>query len=213
VDSYLRSLFYERVNDIETRGHLRNALGFCREHGSRALQPDFADGLGVSIIYHDILTNILRRFPENQAQSQLSGGAKSPLAAFLPRGLRSLTDAARRLIQGLSPQEACPVCARRDEFTGTVLSQLRDSLKKEDMRRALAGSDGLCIPHLRQALDAIHDPDSVTLLVDTARDRLVSLNGELAEYIRKNDYRFQGEPVGSERDSWKRAVRKLIGER
>jgi len=45
------------------------------------------------------------------------------------------------------------------------------------------------------------------------REKLESLHRELAEFIRKNDYRFKDEGFGTESDSWKRAVHKLTGDR
>ena len=38
------------------------------------------------------------------------------------------------------------------------------------------------------------------------------LLGELDEFIRKQDYRFREEPIGSERDSWIRAVALVSGQ-
>ncbi len=38
------------------------------------------------------------------------------------------------------------------------------------------------------------------------------LNDELEEFLRKNDYRFQKEPFGAERDSWQRAISALSGQ-
>jgi len=36
-----------------------------------------------------------------------------------------------------------------------------------------------------------------------------ALQAELGEIVRKNDYRFRGEPWGSEKDAWLRALQKL----
>lgn len=49
-------------------------------------------------------------------------------------------------------------------------------------------------------------------LKDAFRGRLEGVQGELAEFIRKNDYRYANEPSGGERDSWLRALRALGGE-
>jgi hypothetical protein len=50
------------------------------------------------------------------------------------------------------------------------------------------------------------------ILVGSTRARLESMQAQLAEFIRKNDYRFHGESIGAERDAWQRAVRKVVGE-
>jgi hypothetical protein len=39
------------------------------------------------------------------------------------------------------------------------------------------------------------------------------LEAELAEYVRKHDYRFRGEPFGDERDAPARALARFVGER
>jgi hypothetical protein len=38
------------------------------------------------------------------------------------------------------------------------------------------------------------------------------LHAELAEIIRKHDYRYRDEPWGPEKDAWSRAAAKLAGE-
>ena len=38
------------------------------------------------------------------------------------------------------------------------------------------------------------------------------LNGELEEFLRKSDYRFQKEPFGAEKDSWQRAISAISGQ-
>jgi hypothetical protein len=48
-------------------------------------------------------------------------------------------------------------------------------------------------------------------LLSLTRQKLTDLTGELAEFIRKNDYRFSPEGYGREGDSWKRAVAKAVG--
>jgi len=71
---------------------------------------------------------------------------------------------------------------------------------------AFKASAGLCLPHLRQGLEEVRDPLALEILLTASRDKLASLYLELAEIIRKNDYRYRGEAFGPEGDAWKRAV-------
>jgi hypothetical protein len=53
------------------------------------------------------------------------------------------------------------------------------------------------------------DPIVAARLRRREAQRLAALQAELEEIVRKNDYRFRGEPWGPERDAWLRALAKL----
>ena len=67
VKRYLKSIFYEYVNDIDTRARLNKRLGFCEEHVQVLLNARIADTLGASIIYENIAKVLLREFPPSSA--------------------------------------------------------------------------------------------------------------------------------------------------
>ena len=52
---YLDRLFYELVNDYNTRVGLRASLGFCSEHARMAMDEIHGKALGLTIIYDDLL--------------------------------------------------------------------------------------------------------------------------------------------------------------
>jgi len=81
------------------------------------------------------------------------------------------------------------------------------------MIEALAASEGLCFPHLRSALEKIREAAACEQLLLIHRARLETLESELAEFIRKNDYRFKAEGFGKEGDAWLRAVGLIAGSR
>ncbi len=123
-------------------------------------------------------------------------------------------DMLRLVLEGLStPQnllknlKTCPACENRKELTGHTLSELSKTILQPAMQAALRSSQGLCLGHLHQALEHLRVPEKRKVLVDLQRDIIEKLRVELAEYIRKNDYRFTGESFGPERDAWRRAVR------
>jgi hypothetical protein len=51
------------------------------------------------------------------------------------------------------------------------------------------------------------------VLVEVTWAALRDLNADLGEYVRHCDYRFSDEPWGKERDSWKRVVQRIVGQR
>ncbi len=184
LERYIENLFYESVNDIKTRERLRASLGFCREHARTALDRRLGNALGFAIIYQDVITNILRGLEKNSTDPNI-----------------------------LKPHRHCIVCHEQEKTTQLVVSALVDGLAEPKLADALRSSDGLCIPHLKKAFESVRDTAVSELLRSIHFGKLESLNGELAEFLRKNDYRFKDEGFGAEGDSWLRAVNKLTGDR
>jgi hypothetical protein len=184
LDRYISNLFYESVNDIKTRERLRASLGFCREHARMVLDRRLGNALGFAIIYQDVITNILRGIEKNGVGSS-----------------------------SLTPHKHCLVCQQRDKTLQSIVSALVEGLNEQQMKEALRSSNGLCMPHLKNAFESTSDGATTDLLLSIHREKLESLHSELAEFIRKNDYRFKDEGFGAEGDSWRRAVSKLTGDR
>jgi hypothetical protein len=99
----------------------------------------------------------------------------------------------------------CPACQLHDETDGYLLMDLERYLLQPELETALKGSAGLCFSHFSQAYDRLRG-DKRRQLVTIQLQAVQALRGELAEFIRKNDYRFQAEGFGAERDSWRRGV-------
>jgi hypothetical protein len=210
VERYLDNLFYENVNDGDLRAQLRSSLGFCHGHAWLALKPGIGDALGVAIIYHDVLTNILRKLPETESGSQDQGW----LSSLLGQMPRQLSDQIKEIANTITPNEPCPACQKRDQATELYLSELFKGLKNEQMLAALRDSDGLCLPHLHQAFkEHAQDGEAVSALFAISQKKLAELDKELAEIIRKSDYRFRDEGFGEEGDAWRRVIRVSVGEK
>jgi hypothetical protein len=107
----------------------------------------------------------------------------------------------------LTPEKKCLACENRAEMTGYVLAELSKHILEAPMQAALKDSQGLCLAHLRQSIEHVRGGEKRTVLITIQRGIMEKLRAELAEYIRKNDYRFAGEPFGPERDAWKRAIK------
>ena len=107
----------------------------------------------------------------------------------------------------LSIDKKCPVCENQSQVTARIFLDLTKHINSEELQAALRSSRGLCFSHLRHALGVMRDSTARNLLLQIQREIITALRAELAEYIRKNDYRFIGEEIGSERDAWIRALK------
>jgi hypothetical protein len=200
VERYLDNQFYENVNSPAWRERLRASQGFCHEHAWLSVNKRLGDALGFSIIYHDVVNNLLRSLDEDA-----NPGA--------PRRRASMRDQIERVVALLTPRKRCPACEHHEEIRRSILSALAEDLPTPEMRDALQASDGLCLPHWKLALGYINNSSVYETLLTIQRTKLESLKGELAEFIRKNDYQAIKEGFGSEGDAWLRAIAIFVGSR
>jgi hypothetical protein len=80
------------------------------------------------------------------------------------------------------------------------------------MQTSLEASSGLCLAHLRRAMELSRDQDAFLRLIEISRKKLQALELEVQEYIRKCDYRYRDDKPGPEMDSWRRAVAWIAGQ-
>ena len=192
MERYLDHQFYENVNSPKWREELRASLGFCHEHAWLGVNQRLGDALGYSIIYRDLINSILNHWAED------GGPARNKSASVMDL---------------LSPRKRCPVCEKRDHATHTYLSVLIEGMESPEMIQALRTSEGLCLPHLRLALEHTKNGPVREQLTTIHREKLVSLRTELEEFIRKNDYQAIKEGFGREGDAWLRAIGMIVGSR
>jgi hypothetical protein len=198
VGRYLDGMLFEGVNKTDTQEGLKAAHGYCPAHAEQLLRH--RDTLGTAILYNAVLGHLLKELP-----------------ADVPAGSDWLDRLSNKLGRGgtpttpLDPHAPCPACLKRDEAAERALAIIREHVGDAELTTAIMTSAGLCLPHLRQALTILSGPALQPIL---ARQQQVwdALRSQLAELIRKNDYRFRDEAVGEEGDSWQRAVRATIGE-
>jgi hypothetical protein len=206
VQQYMDGLLYESVNSPATRDRLRQSHGFCNEHAWFAVEAHLGDALGFAIIYHDVINSVLRRL-EAGVEAR-PAGRWAALLERLPLGVRGTVQNA---LYALTTWKRCPACQQRDDALDLILTELFKSLAAPETAQALRSSAGLCFPHLRLALQQAPDAQACETLIDVHRSALESMRAELAELIRKNDYRFNKEKLGKEGDAWSRAVGMVIG--
>lgn len=225
---YLRRFLWENVNDVESRTHLVRSLGFCPLHAwqlQRTEEALYADGLGTGIVYEDLATRALEGLEEYlraAARSQSSPPRRQRWEKWL-RWLRerfavptATPTRSAPLPPGLTAQERCRVCVILDQGEETYLIWLINGCLEPEFQEWYSASDGLCLPHLRQAL-VMADPGQLAaarFLAQVSRDKLAQWTGRLREYLRKHSWQYHEETMlPEERSSWIRVVAFFAGER
>ena len=206
VERYLASQFYENVNSPKWREKLRGSLGFCREHAWLAVDRRLGDALGYSIIYWDVINSILSALDEKNIVERPS---RRP--SFLRRIPEQTRPMLEKILYAMTPRKHCPICDYRVETRDDILSALIKGLETPEFINALRASQGLCLPHLRQALEKIPEVAADEKLLLIQREKLDELKVELEEFIRRNDYRNFQSGFGREGDAWLRAIALVVG--
>jgi hypothetical protein len=109
------------------------------------------------------------------------------------------------------PRSPCPVCVSIQEAEGHYLRVMTAFIMDTEMATAYDRSTGLCLDHMIALCRHLDEPARRRVLA-AERARLQELGAELAEVIRKHDYRFQDEPWGEEQTAPCRAVAKVTGD-
>lgn len=219
ADRYLDSVLWELVNDSQVRAELNLARGYCQQHGWMLVRSGGA--LGVAIMMDDVLKTLLDVMSSNAVGPRADSVFKNVLSVLqredvAPPGRGQQKERAPQetagLVAALSPQTSCPACARlaprEKSYAKVLMSHLEGPNALGELYDA---SDGLCLAHFRLALANTPSPASAQSLVDLQRSVWERLEGELSEFIRKNDHRFRHEKFGEEKDSWRRALEAVSG--
>lgn len=206
ADSAIDTLLWESVNDVSTRHHLNAARGFCRTHSEQLIRHGAA--LGVSIIMRDVVHKVTEILAAGTFQDSPGLGVRKKLPGF-NHGSSPATTA---LVKSLSPQAACPICTAQHAAGIRYLQTLTTFFTGADALVAdYRRSDGLCLPHFQQALGFVTDAETFNALAEAQLHIWRQLTGQLDEFIRKSDYRFQHEKMGHEGDAWQRALAAIAG--
>jgi FtsZ-binding cell division protein ZapB len=204
--AYIRSLLEEHTNDPVTRKYIVDSLGYCPEHSwqtGRMEVEEFGSPLGTARIYQ-----------------QLAGVVAARLARYANRLHSSRQSAWKRRLQSLlggwlhlpvpveiQPRAQCRVCQKGDEAVRTSLEALLDGLcnAQSSLCELYDASDGLCLPHLRQALTTATQADqsAAKYLIENTLHRLDVLQREIDEFARMErwDYHTEAKPE-REKDAW-----------
>jgi len=195
---YIDATLYEHVTDVRWRGEVRAARGFCALHTEHVLHVG-RSALGVSLVAADIIKTLREILPN--ARPNAASNALSRLRSSLGG-----TNAQANLLR---PQQPCPICTYLAELGAIYIAALIDDVATAQGQAAYKRSVGLCLPHLAAAVQ--RGSEGITAVLEHQAQTWEQLEGELNEFIRKSDYQYSGEPMESERDAWRRALRLLAG--
>jgi hypothetical protein len=206
VDAYLQTVFREKENNLVVRNDIRDSLGLCREHTRRMLDLRLNKTISAAVGYHDVLLAVVQQLqiaplqPKPFRQSLFSRKRPKPVAEF------------ETVVQALSPRLPCPVCRISGNFTRNMLEILVVSLQEDTMQKALASSNGLCLPHLRQAFTQIQELGTCQVLLSLSIERFEALRRDLIEEIRQIENRKGGQGSLTESETWQKVVSAIAGE-
>jgi hypothetical protein len=183
---YIEGTFNESMLDPGIRQNLAESMGFCYEHTWQSIDLKLSDALGHAILYQDLVKHVLNTIAENE---------KNP---------------GQQLASALDHVMGCPACRIEEDTLERIIDSLVAALRDPDFVAEFQQSNGLCLPHLKQLVPKL-DQKRQAAVLGHQRARMESLKGELAEFIRKCDYRFRDEVIGKEGDSYKRAADMIKG--
>ncbi len=196
-ERFLDSLLYESVTDPFVRARIRESRGFCNWH-AWMLPKVFSPQSGIAAIHEDILAHEIEAL-RHLTRPRYGMGWWDRLQGLFARDRR------RRDVQCA----ACAISADSDERHS--LDIFIESLAEPEFYQAFTESFGLCLPHLHM-LEARHpDHPHLPTLRRIELAKLEALRAELLEFVRRQDYHFNREPMGPERDSWLRSIEMLVG--
>ncbi len=208
---YLLGILRENVNDPATRAKISKSLGFCPKHGWQLqhMEEDiWHDGLGNAIIYQDLTRQVISWLDSYSTIQEQAQSDRLP---------KRIAGKVKRFFGRSSGggEGVCPACAIGAQSEHTYLEWLVRWLPQPEFRELYESSDGLCLDHLRYALDIAEEekPESVAILIASALKKLKALEEHLDGYIGKHSWHRHTEEMSrGELESWKKAVAFFSGE-
>ncbi len=200
---YLDSLLYEYVNDTGIQQAFQRGRGLCNHH-SWLLTHHPGYSLGVSILFEAALDEVINLLELEDSTVQFSRLETTVSGWFDGKNTR--------LADKLESGTPCLACASLVRAEAQYIDTFADYWHDTAIQEAYQQSDGLCLPHFREVLRRISAPNERGQLVEIQRAKWESLKSELRQFQIKSAFNYVGEPIGTEADSWRRAVASLTGD-
>lgn len=196
VQRHIDAILYEYVTDAGMYHAFRASRGLCHQHGQ--LLMGYGNALGIATLYEAVLDQLVT----------LAGNA--PISGGLSRLLSKPNGQA--MADMLAPDQPCIACQTQADSEARYADILGEYIDDDQLQQAYRQSDGLCLSHIRQALTRSKTNDNAKILLTIQTDIWDKLRAELAEFRRKYDFQHVDEAMGTEGDSWMRAVRMIGGD-
>jgi hypothetical protein len=194
-ERYVATFAREGRFAARARARFFAAGGYCRRHAELLVANAARAQTGMAIV--DLYGRLARYDRMRLAALRTSWGGRF-----------------RRRVRVLPRSRWCPACVDAEQRLDRKSAFLVDLLAEDGAWSAYAASDGLCLAHLIPVAEAAQRVDTriADRLLEDWCHRVRDLELELAEYDRKRDYRYAHEPKGEEQDSWRRIIRRYVGE-
>jgi uncharacterized protein DUF6062 len=202
---YLDSLLYEQVNDPDTRRRLHGSWGLCNWH-TWMLREVSDPAFGTAILYEDFLRAAIERI--ERGADRVIGHARG-LSGWLSR----LGRRARRslLTQMYRRRAVCPGCSLIAESETHYVRLALHFIEDPQFENAYSRSQGLCVPHVLQALDLAASAAQARQFVALTLPKWAELRRDLQGFIGKHDYRKRQPFTEAESVAYLRALEMLAG--
>jgi hypothetical protein len=173
---------------------VRAARGFCPTHAWHIQDELNASALGIAVLYEGVVRTVLKDMGDPNPR----GGKKEVAQA----------------LSALTPQAPCPACTHQATVEEHLLRNLLEHLHEAEFAASFGQSEGLCMPHLRQALENKHGrPVAKAHLIAIQQAIWEKLRSDLEEFRDKHDYQRANEIMGDEGTSPRRAIEQTVGAR
>jgi hypothetical protein len=190
----IEEILYEHVQDPAVRKQLRSSLGLCPYHAwllhDITLSRPEMDGLGVTIIYEDMLSTYLEALISGDEQEAKAGGGP------------------------------CLVCEHVKEFETGYVKAFAERILRSGLLATYRSSPAiLCVRHYRAVRDTLKTMkgEEALKVLEALRSiqvrKLESLLKLMREYVRKQDYLVKEEVTAEEARAWRVALQVLKGGR
>ena len=192
---YVEFLHWESVNDPPTREAFLVSWGYCPTHTrlvAEVEQEMFKDWLGTNILYESLSRLVigeLRRTRDSLSEKKPPSRQPRWLQRFLQN-------------KGQRPIPKCRLCEVAESAVRQSVDALLEEIEihPEKWQALYVQSDGLCVNHLRLALQEFSSrhPAALRFVLNRRTETLERQADAMLEYIRKHIWDYRDEPKTEE---------------
>jgi hypothetical protein len=192
--AFLERYLEEGVVHEDTWDRLAAAGGWCGRH-AREIES-FDDGLAVALFYGHLLKKKQVALAAGQALlPQVPGEASAP-------GLMAR-------LGGAEAQLRCTACDIEEETERTQAHLVAKALGESEAVAAMQAHPGFCLHHVDLVSARTAETHKAAFIAQQGA-KLKELADELELFVRRSEHNAT-EPLGTERNAWKRALRRYYG--
>jgi ribosome biogenesis GTPase A len=192
---------YALATDPATRARFAGAGGFCPAHTWQFQQIASPQTLTTAYVVLVEAAAVALAGGSTGRRSADVGPSRSEVAAVQPAGVRPRVSA------------TCAACDLLRSTAASRIEELLRGLASDAGRERYSATDGLCLPHLDQAMASSSGDALREFLVRHQAGRLEELSEDMHAYSLKRDAVRRGLIDDREEGAWRRALVGLVGER